>query len=98
MQLEYLNAAAVKLADDPVSGLAGEEEPHPAASSARLAISAAIGLARRDWVRAAESRFVCEGWTVCIAAASSEAVTCGLGENRGACGVFRVSSSGRAGG
>jgi len=77
MQLEYLNAAAVKLAADPVFGLAGEEEPQPAASSARLAIAAAIGLARRDRVRAAESRFVCEGWMVCIAAASSEAVTYG---------------------
>jgi hypothetical protein len=81
MQLEYLNAAVVKLAGDPVFGLAGEEEPHPAASSARLAIAAAIGLARRDWVRAAESTFVCEGWMVCIVAASSEAVKCGLGQS-----------------
>jgi hypothetical protein len=49
MQLEYLNAAAVKLAGDPAPVLAGEE-PQPVASSARLAIAAASGFARRDWV------------------------------------------------
>jgi hypothetical protein len=77
MQLAYLKAAVVKLAGDAVFGLAGEEEPQPAASSARLAIAAAVGLARRDGMRAAESWFVCEGLMVCIVAASSEAVNCG---------------------
>jgi hypothetical protein len=83
MQLEYVNAAVVKLAGDPVFGLAGEEEPQPAASSARLAIVAAIGLARRDGVRAAQSRFVCEGLMVCISAASSETVKGGLVSRKG---------------
>jgi hypothetical protein len=96
MQLEYLNAAAVKLAADAAFGLAGEEEPHPAASNAMLAIAAASGLARRDWVRVTESRFVREGWMVCIAAASTEAVKCGLASRRGWV-VFAGSSSGRGG-
>jgi hypothetical protein len=83
MQLVYLNAAVVKLAGDPVFEIAGEEEPQAAASSARLVIAAASGLARRDWVRVAESGFVSDGWMVCIAAASSEAVKCGLVSRRG---------------
>ena len=66
MQVEYLNAAAVKLVGDPVLELFGEEAPQPATSSARLRIAAASSLARRDWVGAAESRFVSDlrvGWS-----------------------------------